>query len=249
MVPTHFNQKFASTTQLWSGSDTEKNFKANCAIEENYKKLKDLGWIDGKVLTYQYNSQGFRDEEFDQQPAGIALGCSHTQGVGVHAEQAWPQQLQNLLGQKIWNLGVGGAALDTCYRMLEYWIEHLNVEFVVCAVPGISRYEVFANSKEWSTILPSAEFWPNDIKMLHWLPDYQKNYLRYDQNSELNRRKNLQAMQHICDKHGVPFYYDLMVNFYDIHPHTDAALARDLLHCGPGTQEILANKFLQTIRS
>ena len=120
MTPRHFNRHFASTTQFWTGSDSQERFDANCRIEKHYKKLKELGWLDDRALTYQYNSEGFRDSEFDQQPAGIALGCSHTEGVGIHAEHAWPRQLQNLLGQKIWNLGVGGAALDTCYRLLEY---------------------------------------------------------------------------------------------------------------------------------
>jgi hypothetical protein len=237
MIPAHFNQHFASTTQFWTGCDSQERFEENCKIEKHYEKLKELGWLDGQALTYQYNSEGFRDSEFDQQPAGIALGCSHTEGVGIHAEHAWPRQLQNLLGQKIWNLGVGGAALDTCYRLLEYWIEHLNVEFVVCAVPGISRYEVFANNN-WSTILPSEEFWPN----MRWLTRYQQNYISYDQNGELNRRKNLQAMQYICDKHSVPFYYDLMEDF------GDAALARDLLHSGPGAHEKLAKKFFNNIK-
>jgi hypothetical protein len=235
MTPRHFNQHFASTTQLWSGTDSEERFNRNCKIAN--KKLKDLGWLDGKTLTYQYNSEGFRDDEFDQQPAGIALGCSHTEGVGVHSEHAWTSQLQHMLGQKVWNLGVGGSALDTCHRLLEYWIENLNVKFVVCAVPGISRYEVFNNN--WSNILPSI---PLKINM-HWLAGYQKNYLSYDQNSELNRRKNLQAMQHICNKYNIPFYYDLLKDF------VDAALARDLQHCGTDAHKKLANKFLQIIRS
>jgi hypothetical protein len=236
MSPTHFYQQFASTTQLWNGTDSEENFKANCAIEENYKKLNNLGWLEPNVITYKYNSQGFRDDDFDQQPAGIALGCSYTQGVGIHVEHAWPRQLQNLSGQKIWNLGVGGAALDTCYRLLEYWIEHLNVKFVICAVPGIYRYEVFDSN--WSNILPSM---PLEINM-PWLAGYQKNYLSYDQNSELNRRKNLQAMQHICNKYNIPFYYDLLKDF------GDAKLARDLLHCGTDIQERLANEFFNTIK-
>jgi hypothetical protein len=237
MIPPHFYQQHASTTQLWNGTDSEKNFKENCAIEENYKKLNDLGWLEPNVITYKYNSQGFRDNDFDQEPAGIALGCSHTMGVGIRIEHAWPSQLQNLLGQKIWNLGVGAAALDTCYRLLEYWIENLNVKFVVCAVPQIYRYEVF-NSK-WLNILPSM---PLDINGFEWLIEYQKNYLLYDQNSELNQRKNLQAMQHICSKHGVPFYYDLMKGFVDV------ALARDLQHCGADNQERLAKKFFNMIK-
>ena len=237
MAPTHFYQQVASTTRLWDGTDSEKNFKENCAIEENYKKLNDLGWLEPNVITYKYNSQGFRDDDFDQQPAGIALGCSYTMGTGLPVEHAWPSQLQSMLGQKVWNLGSGGAALDTCYRFLEYWIEHLNVKFVVCAVPRICRYEIF--NSNWSNILPSM---PLEINNLDWLVGYQKNYLLYDQNSELNRRKNLQAMQHICNKYNIPFYYDLMEDF------TDAKLARDLLHCGTDTQKRLANKFFNIVQ-
>ena len=238
MIPTHFYQQFASSpTQLWDATDSEENFKKNCVIEKNYKKLNKLGWLEPNVITYKYNSQGFRDAEFDQQPAGIALGCSHTMGTGIPVEQAWPSQLQSMLGQKVWNLGVGGSALDTCYRLLEYWIEHLNVKFVVCAVPEISRYEVFDNN--WSNIIPSMSL---EIHNLDWLVGYQKNYLSYDQNSELNRRKNLQAMQHICSKYNIPFYYDLLKNF------VDDALARDLLPCGTDTQKILANKFFNIIK-
>ena len=237
MAPTHFYQKFASTTRLWDGTDSEENFKANCATKKNYKKLKHLGWLEPNVITYKYNSQGFRDDDFDQQPAVIALGCSNTMGVGLPVEHAWPWQLQSMLGQKVWNLGVGGAALDTCYRLLDYWIAHLNVELVVCAVPGIARYEVFNNN--WSNILPSM---PLEINNLDWLVGYQKNYLSYDQNSELNRRKNLQAMQQICIKHGVPFYYNLLEDF------GDAKMARDLLHCGTNAQGILANKFFNIIK-
>jgi hypothetical protein len=50
-------------------------------------------------------------------------------------------------------------------------------------------------------------------------------------------------MQHICHKHNVPFYYDLLEDF------VDGALARDLAHCGVDAHEKLANKFLQVIKS
>lgn len=235
MIPTHFNQHLASTTQLWSATDSEEKFNENCKTEEQYIKLKSLGWLEPGVITYKHNSHGFRDVEFDQQPAGMALGCSHTFGVGVRHEQAWPTQLQRMLGQKIWNLGIPGAALDTCYRMLEYWIQHLNIKFVVCAVPDISRYEVFDGN--WSNI-----FFPNK-RTPKWLLGYQKNFLLYDQNSEMNRRKNLQAMQYICSKHNVQFYYDLLEDFVDSRD------ARDLMHCGALAQEKLATKFLQMMES
>jgi len=231
--PTHFNQQYASNTQLWCPMDTKELFEQNCAEQNTREKLEKLGWI-GTDIIYKFNSEGFRDDEFDQQPAGLALGCSHTQGVGIQASDAWPRQLEKMLEQKIWNLGVGGSALDTCYRFLEYWIDQLNIKFVVCAVPHIFRYEVFDNN--WSNILPSTI-------VPGWLEGYQKNYLVHNQNSNLNRRKNLLAMQNICDKHNVPFYYNLLDNFHS------KASARDLQHHGPEASYDLAKKFVNTINT
>lgn len=232
--PTHYNRQFASTTQLWNGTDSEKNFKKNCAIPESYKILEANGWLAPESLTYKFNSEGFRDDEFDQQPSGLAIGCSHTQGVGVKLEHTWPSQLQTMLEQKIWNLGVGGSALDTCYRFLEYWIQHLNVKFVICVVPGISRYEMYTDNN-WTNFLPTSEIRP-------YLEGYHKEYLTYDQNSIMNRQKNLYAMKYICHLHNVPFYYDLLEDFEN---HADA---RDLQHAGASSYRKLAYKFFNNIK-
>ena len=234
--PYHINQIYASNTQLWCPMDTKELFEQNCAEQNTREKLEKLGWI-GTDIIYKFNSEGFRDDEFDQQPAGLALGCSHTQGIGIHADDTWPKQLEKMLGQKIWNLGVGGSALDTCYRFLEYWIDQLNIKFVACTVPDISRYEIFAGN--WTSILPSTV-------ILNWLEGYQQQYLLHDQNSELNRRKNLSAMQNICDKHNVLFYYNLLDGFDD-YPVIPSA--RDLIHCGPSANHKMAKKFVNTINT
>lgn len=233
-MPSHFNQQFASTKQLWNGTDSEENFKKNCAIPEYYKILEAHGWLEHESVTYKFNSEGFRDDELDQQPAGLAIGCSHTQGVGVKLEYTWPSQLQAMLGQKIWNLGVGGAALDTCYRLLDYWIKHLNIKFVICVVPGISRYEIYTDNN-WTNFVPTSE-------IRQYLEGYHKEYLLYDQNSIMNRQKNLYAIKYICHLHGVPLYYDLLEDF-DNH-----ANARDLQHGGASSYQKLANKFFHNIK-
>ena len=233
-VPSHYNQKFASTTQLWNHTDSEENFKKNCAVPESCKILQEQGWLVPESLTYKFNSEGFRDDEFDQQPAGMAIGCSHTQGIGVKNEHTWPRQLQTVLGQKIWNLGVGGAALDTCYRLLDYWIKNLNIKFVICAVPGISRYEI-CTENNWTNFLPTSE-------IRSYLQGYHKEYLMYDQNSMVNRQKNLHAMKYVCYVHRVPFYYDLLEDF-DNH-----ANARDLQHTGISSHQELANRFYNSVK-
>jgi hypothetical protein len=232
--PFHSNQHFASTIQKWNGLlDSEENFKKHCENINTYKKLENLGWI-GVDLIYKFNSEGFRDDKFDQQPAGLALGCSHTQGTGIQSIDTWPKQLEKILDLKIWNLGVGAASLDTCYRLLDYWIENLNIKFVVCAVPNMYRYEIFVG--RWMNVLVN-----NPLTIPNWLDGYQKNYVTYEQHSELNRRKNLLSMENTCNKHNVPFYYDLLEDF------VDGSNARDLLHCGPSANHKLAKKFVNII--
>jgi hypothetical protein len=226
--PIHFNQQFAHTVQTWSGTDSAHNFKLNCADLTRKAKLKQLGWLDSG-FDYRFNNEGFRDENFDQRPCAIALGCSHTQGVGLPEGKTWPKQLESLLGIKVWNLGVGGAALDTCFRLLEFWIQHLTAKYVFCAVPDLARYEVFSNGN-WSSILPRTEVEP-------WLSGWQKNYLSWEQNSQINRTKTLLAMQQICDQHSVEFHCDFLTDF------TDGGDARDLMHCGADSNSKLAKKF------
>lgn len=231
--PIHFNQQLATKTLLWSGIDTEQRFTQNCADQQNYKKLQQLGWLDNK-FTYVYNSEGFRDEEFDQQPAALALGCSHTEGVGIPIQASWPRQLQNLLGLKVWNLGSSGAALDTCFRLLDYWIIHLNVKYVFCAMPGLERYEVFENN-HWSNVLPT-------MKPPYFLEGFHKNYLAYRENSDMNRRKNLLAMEHLCSEKSIEFYYEYVEDFFT------GPTARDLQHCGPEAEKKIASAFYNKLQ-
>ena len=234
--PGHFNQEVAGTTQLWSGTDSEKRFQENLADPYFNIQLKQLGWIDPGAITYRYNSEGFRCKEFDSRPAGIALGCSHTQGVGVDEDSTWPVQLSQLMGEEIWNLGIQGAALDTCFRILEYWIQQLNVKFVVCFVPGLGRYEVFRQG--WVNVLPRKKDCPE------WLTAYQKNWVMFEENSNLNQRKNLLAMQQICDQYNVPFYYDTN----ESSPGSDHKHGRDLLHYGRQGHKKLAEKMHDLIK-
>lgn len=236
--PGHYNQEFAGTVQPWSGTDSQQRFQQNSADSQLRLQMMNLGWTGENAVpvSYRYNSEGFRDEEFDRTPAGIALGCSHTQGIGVDEQSTWPVQLSQLLGKKVWNLGIGGAALDTCFRVLEYWIQRLDVEFVVCCVPGVARYEVFRQG--WQNVLPAMPVYPE------WLEQYQKNWITFEENGELNQRKNLLAMQQICDLHHVPFFYD--VTGHNLWP--DAGWARDLMHCGRRGHAWFAEKMHEQIK-
>lgn len=232
--PGHVNQQFANKTVEWKGTDSRENFESNCSNPDSYKKLKDLAWLDTKIY-YSYNSEGFRDIEFNQQPSILALGCSHTEGIGITHDMSWPVQLEKITGYKVWNLGVGGAALDTCFRLLNFWIHKLNVVSVCCAVPSIERYEVFKDGR-WNNISPGQKIAGNN-----WINEYNKNYILYDENYKCNREKNLLAMKQICLEKQVSFYFDTLEKF------RDGAFARDLIHCGPETNIKLATSFFKQL--
>ena len=232
--PGHFNRQFAGQTLEWSGTDSRQAFESNLRDPKQLEKLTRLGWLENKI-TYSYNSEGFRDIEFDQRSSIVALGCSHTEGVGLPVDQTWPRQLEHLVGTKVWNLGVAGSALDTCFRLLDYWIEHLNIIAVCCAVPAITRFEVNENNN-WSNILPTFTGYDE------WIAGWNKNYVAYEKNGEMNRHKNLLAMSHVCAQRRVPIYYNLLEDF------TNTGDARDLSHCGPVPNFKLATKFAQLIQ-
>jgi hypothetical protein len=238
-IPGHCDQQYASTTQLWHRSDSESRYKQNCSDPERLRRLQRHGWYECHDLVYSFNSQGFRDDEFDQRPAALALGCSFTQGEGIKVDQCWPRQLGNLLQKKVWNLGIGGTSLDTCYRLLEYWINHLNVDSVFCAVPPINRYEVCHNG--WQSFVPMDQ---GGAEVPDWLKGYHKNYLSCDPNSQLNRSKNIRAMRDICTQHNVPFYFDYLDNYFAF---PSSVSARDLMHQGPPHMVKLAEDFFAQV--
>ncbi len=230
----HIACQYSGQTLTWCATDSLTAFQDNIKTQKD--KLEQLGWLDPEVISYKFNSNGFREEEFDDRVSGIALGCSLTSGIGLPLNTVWPSVLSKKLNTKIWNLGVGGAALDTCYRLLDYWIKRLNVKFVICAVPIKTRFEVFINDN-WECVLPQ------NLRGNDWLSMYSKNYITYSENSELNQHKNLLAMQEICNQHQVLFYYDLMQ--YQL-PH--AKEARDLMHPGVNSQAWIADKLFENTK-
>jgi lysophospholipase L1-like esterase len=62
-------------------------------------------------ITYQFNSRGFRDQEWPQdlKNAIWCLGDSVTVGLGAPFEHTWPQQLQHITQQRTINLGIRGT--------------------------------------------------------------------------------------------------------------------------------------------
>lgn len=64
---------------------------------------------EGTTFRVQTNGLGLRDDAIpSDQPWVLALGCSTTFGWGVGAGDAWPEQLEEMLGIEVINAGVPG---------------------------------------------------------------------------------------------------------------------------------------------
>jgi hypothetical protein len=230
--PFHYNFPYAGTTQLWSGVDSEASFYN----PQNQSRLQQLGWID-KPVSYTYNAQGFRSSEFDDRPCGLAFGCSFTEGTGVPVEAAWPSQLSQLLNLHVWNFGVGGAAVDTVFRLMDHYLDQFSPNFVTLLIPPKGRVEILSDQHYKVCFRNRAD---------HNAPyeSYSRAFFSQESNLILHVKRNLLAMQQLCQDRNIPFYW-LDSNDYITAGGQD--LARDLDHPGPAVLEQVARAMYNKI--
>lgn len=232
--PFQRNYEYRSQTLLWSGTDTKDRYKKNLADSKASRIIKQKGW-DQIPIEYSYNSHGFRCNEFDTRPCALALGCSFTEGTGLPLDMTWPSYLSDMIGLHIWNLGTGGAAVDTVFRILDYYLDKLKPKLVFVLIPPKSRLEYCTITNAYPIIVPG------EPPVTH--ASFAKEWLTQTKNGELNTRKTLLAMQKLCDLSGVPMLYrHSNWEGYSVDP---SDLARDCWHPGAQYQRLQADYFYQ----
>lgn len=104
--------------------------------------------IDPKT-EYVTNSNGFRGKEFSDSDKVIALGCSHTHGMGLRNDLIWINQLAKMMGvDEMSNLGVSGASLIFIIEnAFKYFAKFGNPEYIVLFAPDLYRFKVTQNKK------------------------------------------------------------------------------------------------------
>lgn len=231
----HYNQKYASQTRSWNGTDSQEEFEKNMGHYYRRLKLEELGWDKPDCITYKFNSLGFRDDEFDDRECGLSFGCSFTEGVGVDHGSSWPQVLSRITGLHFWNLGIGGASMDTVYRIFENFINELNPKVITLCCPLMYRFEYAESDSRMVSLLRSHI----DLENPAFRPFF-KHYFSFDFNSEINFEKNLRALSHIAQEKNIPFFHA------SLKPDR---LARDLLHPGRDCQKIFAETIANMIEN
>jgi hypothetical protein len=233
--PYHFNVCYKNKTELWNGMDNRKLFFDHVRDSKSAELLKKLGWTSSNI-TYKFNSLGFRCDEFDDRPCGLALGCSFTQGVGLPVESTWPYLLSGMTNTHVWNLGSGGASIETVFRIFEYSVKRLSPKFVCILLPPPSRFE-FHDSDNGYPILMASDLG------LH--QSFAKDWLSQDDNGFQNQKKTVLAIERICDLMGIPLTINDSGNGLDNEhiAYNQLDLSRDLAHRGPLYQQYHA-KFM-----
>jgi len=233
--PYHYNQQYRSQIIKWSGMDHQKAFEQHVKDPTLRAQLEELGYLDPDCISYSFNSHGFRDDEFTNDLAVMALGCSFTEGVGVAQYATWPRQLSNMMGMRVWNLGVGGSSSDTAYRLAEYWLDHLNIKYVAMLVPNIDRFEVWHDGRPH--VIMHSSYQNFDIS------EYNKIYWTNSENGQINQNKNLCAIKQLCNERQIPFRFQ----FKDKWNNVD--FGRDLSHWGPESNQLVAEKMYNSLKA
>lgn len=213
--------------------------------------LEDSGWFGpNQPVSYRYNNHAFRDEDFDDRICGIALGCSYTEGVGVAESDTWPSQLTDILGYKVWNLGIGGTGIDTCFRVMDFWAPVLNPRFIALLDPPIARIEICRADGGYTNLLNigwenSDATSPQDQFVKHWFAQ-ERNWIEH-------HRRHVLAMRMLAHDLSIPFVHlfngpicqpvpDFQQDSRFLRPGSTELLdrARDLAHAGPRTLKAVA---------
>ena len=211
---THLNTARANQTYKWSGSDNQSNWNTNY---KNHSTFLD----SVKDFQYTYNKDGFRTHEFDSKPCVIALGCSHTEGVGVAEHHTWPAKLEQKLQKPVYNLGVGGTGIDTCYRLMKYYATTLNVDAVCLNIPP-ERFEIY-----------TGKFWETHTVQNIDRVDFMKQWFTNEANTVLHQDKLINAIHWFCSTNNLK----LATTLWDDKEYLADDIGRDLLHNGPKYHE------------
>ena len=242
---THHNSLLSDKCVAWVPTDTQALYEKNLNDPEQQKLLQQYGWI-GVDISYTHNSHAFRTAEFETKENFIAVGCSHTYGIGLHQHQTWSELLSGMLDLSVYNLGVPGGSADTCYRVVKHYVKELRPKFVAMLQPEPSRQEIFIRGLPYIYVPNGAD--EENLSSSPWLKHWYAN----DDNGNVAAQKNIDAIIGICKTYQVDFY---MVEAHHVSGHgphnfrtsTGLSLARDLQHPGTAFHHRLATEFLKNI--
>mgnify|MGYP000710623014 CR=1 FL=1 len=92
----------------------------------------------------EHDRNGFRNETALSNATIVALGDSQVYGTSVKRDQAWPQQLAELSGQSVYNMGLGGYGAVQSLILMESEAVQLNPRHILFMMyDGNDAYDAY----------------------------------------------------------------------------------------------------------
>jgi len=242
---------YINTTTNECPGDFEKLFDENIADPKQRALLEKHGWTKDNV-TYTFNKDGFRSEEFTYEPddSVLFLGCSLTTGIGVDLERTWTYKVASSLGLRHYNLGVGGGGPDMCFRLAHHWIPRLRPKYVMMLTPYSGRMEVVVDNA-------IIQLLPNSLEHLvvvlrEKIETLYNAWLSHPANTDMNLLKCSLGVKSICDSVGTQLI-EIPLDKLELETLMgpegwSGTLGRDLLHPGVEWHQAVADKFLGVLQ-
>ncbi len=109
--------------------------------------------LDKEVNDYHINNFSFRDNKdwVSGEPADIvALGCSHTFGLGVPEEYSWPSIIKLKTNKTVANLGMTGASAEKIMDSFLFYLDRVGTpKYVLGCFPDHFRYSQIIDGATW----------------------------------------------------------------------------------------------------
>lgn len=119
-----------------------------------------------------HDSFGFRNNTVPENAEILAIGDSQTYGVSATSKKSWPAQLNQIMGAKVYNLGIGGyGPIDYLYLFNNY-INIFEPRVVIVAFYfGNDLVDAYSAVREKFSEGDGEDLHSTDIKhpLRHWL--------------------------------------------------------------------------------
>ena len=124
----------ANSHTLYSGMDT---------LEECVDKHYFINY--NKIISYNYNSRGFRDVEWKDKNLSECIWCfgdSFTVGLGQPQNECWPKVLESKINKKTINISLNGGSVNWITRQVIYVLNEIQPKNIIIQWTFLSRREI-----------------------------------------------------------------------------------------------------------
>ena len=122
----------------WPDPDTNTKY---------YETLHNETQIE-KTFKYNVNSLAMREPKFEKSSEMLAVGCSHSFGVGLPYNLAWPEVVSKELNIKYSNISKPGTSvMYQIINIFHYCQTFGNPKIILCMFPNFERSRIFVDNK------------------------------------------------------------------------------------------------------